>query len=160
VTRLGAAKVGPFLRQQTEELTRIWRLARASARPEVFPGLIDDLVPNFFDRAGELLATGAAPEEVWRGLAGLVRWATALAPGELTQEWAVLVEVLSATCESVNAEPAIAAWLTRAAAACEAGSVALSGGQGERPERIVIALVFSTLAPRQPRTEKEEETAG
>ncbi len=159
MTRLAPAKVGLFLHQQADELTRIWRLARATARPTVFPGLIDGLVQPFFERAGELLRGEAPPESVWQGLAGLVRWAPAIAPGEMTQEWAVLVEVLAAACESVNADPAVADWLARAASAGEAGTAALAGGKGTAPSGILTTIVFSSLTPRQPRAETEE-TAG
>jgi hypothetical protein len=159
VTRLGPAKVGHFLRQQSEELTRIWRLARTTARPTVFPGLLDGVVQPFFERAGELLLAGAPPEDVWQELSGVIRWAPAIGPGELTQEWAVLVEVLAAACESVNAEPTVAEWLARAAAAAEAGTTKLVGNRGAPPPGIVPAVVFSSVTPRQPRAETEE-TAG
>ena len=69
---LGPEKVGFFVRQHRDELTRIWRMARAEARPEVFPGLLDDVVGSFFETCADLLSRGAAPEEVWAGVAGLV----------------------------------------------------------------------------------------
>jgi hypothetical protein len=156
VTRLGPAKVGHFLQQQSDELTRIWRLARATARPTVFPGLLDGVVQPFFERAGELLLAGGPPDEVWEGLVGVVRWAPAVGPGELTQEWAVLVEVLAAACESVNAEPPIADWLARAAAMAEAETTKLVEGRGAAPPGVVTAVVFSSVTPRQPRAETEE----
>jgi hypothetical protein len=159
VTRLGPGKVSVFLRQQSDELTRIWRLARASERLEVFPGLLDDLVGRFFLDAADLLAANAAPEDLWRGLSGLVRWPPPLAPGELTEEWAILLEVLSAACESVNADPSVSTWLTRAVAACEVGTKALGGGRGKAPEGIVTAIVFSPLEPRHRRDEKGENAA-
>jgi hypothetical protein len=159
VTRLGPGKVGLFLRQQAEELTRIWRMARASERPDVFPGLLDDVVGRFFDLSAELLERGAAPEELWPGLNGLVRWPPPLAPSELSQEWAILMEVISAACESVNADPAVASWLTRAVSACEVGTSALGGGRAKGPAGIVTALVFSPLEPRHNRDEKGESVA-
>ncbi len=159
MTRLGPAKVGLFLRQQSEELTRIWRLARASERPDVFPGLLDDVVARLFDRLGHLLVNGSAPETTWSGLVGLVRWPPPLAPGELTREWAVLMEVLSAACESVNADPAVERWLTRAVGICEAGTTALGGGRDKGPAGVVIALVFSSLDPRHNRTERGESAS-
>jgi hypothetical protein len=158
VTRLGPGKVGLFLRQQAEELTRIWRMARASERPEVFPGLLDDLIGRFFDEAADLLARDAAPEDLWLGLRGLVRWPPPLAPSELTQEWAILMEVISAACESVNADPSVSSWLTRAVAACEVGTSAL-GGRAKGPAGIVTAIVFSPLEPRHSRDEKGESVA-
>lgn len=159
MTRLGPGKVGLFLQQQSEELTRIWRMARASERPEVFPGLLDDVVGRFFARAADLLAGSAAPDELWRGLRGVVRWPPPIAPGELTEEWAILLEVLSAACESVNADPSVSTWLTRAVAACEVGTTALAGGRGKAPEGIVTALVFSPIEPRHRRDEKGENAA-
>jgi hypothetical protein len=150
-------KVGMFFRGQAEELTRIWRLARAAARPDVFPGLVDALVHPFFERAGDLLASGGAPEEVWHGLVGLVRWPPALSPGELTHEWAVMVEVVGAGCESVNAAPAATEWLTRAVNIAERGSVAIAGGHGLAPEGIVTTVVFSSVSPRRPATDGEPQ---
>jgi hypothetical protein len=157
---LDAEKVGLFLRSQADELTRIWRLARASARPDVFPGLVDALVEPFFERAGALLASGGAPEEVWHGLVGLVRWPILLSSTELTQEWAVMVEVVGAGCESVNAAPSVTEWLTRAVSVAERGSVALAGGNGLAPEGIVTTVVFSSVAPRRPAAEKEPQPRG
>ena len=148
MTRLPRDRVGAFLQQQAEELTRIWRLARADARRDVFPGLLDDLVQAFFSRAGAELAAGTPPEAVWRGLAGVVRWPPSVAPSEHTEEWALMLEVLRAACESVNAAPDAAAWLAQAAAAAEAGTAALGGERAATPEGIVVAVVFSTAQPR------------
>jgi hypothetical protein len=159
VTRLCASKVGLFLQQQSDELTRIWRMARASERAGVFPGLLDDLVVRFFPRAAELLGRSAAPEELWQGLCGVVRWPPPLAPNELTEEWAILLEVLSAACESVNADPSVSSWLSRAVAACEVGTAALGGGRGKSPDGIVTALVFSPIEPPHKRAEKGENAA-
>jgi hypothetical protein len=156
VTRMPRDRVGAFLAQQSEELTRIWRLARYDARRNVFPGLLDGLVQAFFVRAGAELAAGAPPDAVWRGLTGLVRWPPALSPAEHTEEWAILLEVLRAACESVNAAPDAAAWLAQAAAAADAGTAALSAGQGAVPEGVVVAVVFSTLQPRQAPVEEED----
>lgn len=146
MTQLGPAQVGQFLCWQGDELVRIWRLARASARPEVFPGLLDGAVAAFFERAGELLQGGAAPEEVWRGLGGLVRWPPAVAPAELEVEWGVVEEVLAATCDSVNAAPEVRAWLVAAAGACRGGMAHLRE-PGAAPAGVVAAVVFSSVAP-------------
>jgi hypothetical protein len=154
---LEAERVGLFFCSQAEELTRIWRLARAATRPDVFPGLVDALVRPFFERSGELLARGGTPEDVWQGLVGLVRWPPALSPGELTHEWAVMVEVVGAGCESVNAAPAAAEWLTRAVAVAERGTVALAAGQGLAPEGVVTTVVFSSVSPRRPAASKEPQ---
>ncbi len=146
MTQLGPGQVGAFLRQQAEELTRIWRVARAGERPQVSFGLIDALVLPFFDGAGELLASGAPPEAVWAGLTGLVRWPPRLAPGELALEWALVLEVLAAACESVNAAPAVLAWLTRAGEACREGVAGLRDdgpAEGAPGVGVVAVLVFA-----------------
>ena len=147
MTRLDAGRTSLFLRQQRGQLTRIWRLGRAAARPSVFPGLLDALVEPFFERCADVLAGGGAPEEVWRGLGGLLRWPPALAPAELSQEWLVVREVLVAACESVNAAPAVAEWLGRAAAHCVEETVALGKGAAP-PPGIVTAVVYSSVEPR------------
>ena len=144
MTQLGREQVGHFLRQQGEELTRIWRVARASERPQLAYGLIDALVLPFFDGAGVLLAGGAAPGAVWAGLCGLVRWPPPLVPGELTAEWALVLDVLGAACESVNAAPPVLVWLTRAVEVCSEGVAALRGDRpGDRAPGVVAVLVFS-----------------
>jgi len=108
---LGAAQCGRAIEQSAEELLRIWRLARASARQEVFPGLLDGVMGAFFARCGRLLADAGKPEEVWPGLVGQVRWAPRLGAQDLTVEWAIAMEVLAAACESFGAENAAAEWL-------------------------------------------------
>ncbi len=144
MTQLGPEQVGAFLRQQGEELTRIWRVARASERPQVSFGLIDALVLPFFDGAGALLAAGAAPEDVWTGLSGLVRWPPKLVPMEHAREWALVLEVLAAACESVNAAPAVLLWLTRAVEVCRDGVARLRGdGPAEEAPGVVPVLVFA-----------------
>jgi len=157
VTRLGPEQVALFLSQQGDELVRIWRLARATERPDVFPGLVDGVVAAFFARASELLAAGAKPEEVWSGLGGFVRWPLSIPPDELDAEWLVVEQVLTATCESVNAAPEVSRWLHDAVDACRFGTKRL-WEPGEAPEAIVTALVFSSVAPPEPR-HGEEETA-
>ncbi len=148
MTRLGPPQVGLFLETQAPELTRIWRIARAQARTGVFPGLIDDLVQGFFERAGHLVAAGGRPEEVWSGLVGALRCHPGLGSAEITQEWAVLLEVLAAACESVNAEAAVGEWLTRAAAAAESGSVLVAThGAGHAPG-IARIVLFESALPR------------
>ncbi len=147
MSRLGPKGVGAFLLQQEGELTRIWRMARAAARPEVFPGLLDGVVGPFFARAGEELARGGAPGAVWEGLAGVVRWAITRGEEELREEWVVVREVVGAACEAVNADPAVQAWLGEASARCQQGALALCQG-GTHPPGLVPAVVFSSLVPR------------
>ena len=55
-----------------------------------------------------------------------------------------MLEVLGAACESVNAEPAVLAWLTRAVEACREG---VAGLRDDRPAEgapgVVAVLVFA-----------------
>jgi hypothetical protein len=142
---------GKIIEQSAEELLRIWRLARATARPHVFPGLLDGVMGDFFTRAGQLMAAGAAPEAVWSGLGGLIRVSPRLGTKELTGEWAVAMEVLSAACESFDASPEVGEWLARAIAEAERGVSALGANPtGDRPERIAVAQVHGDMsAPKR-----------
>ena len=148
---LGAAQSGRAVEQSAEDLLRIWRLARASARREVFPGLLDGVMGAFFARCGRLLAGGEKPEDVWPGIVGVVRWAPSLGTKELTTEWAVAMEVLTAACESFGTEPAAAEWLARALALAERGTASL---RDERPDPpapdgvVVIEIHGDMRAPR------------
>lgn len=144
---------GKAIAQSADELARIWRLARAPALPEVFPGLLDGVMQAFFARAGQLMASSGEPEQVWHGLSGIVCWSPELGAKELTQEWAVAMEVLTAACESLDAEPSAAQWLARAVAEAEKGTANLRDGDPslKAPEGIVTVLLFGELRPRRRR---------
>ena len=150
---LGRAPSGRAIEQSAEELLRIWRLARASARREIFAGLLGGVMGAFFARCGQLLARDGEPEEVWPGLVGVVRWSPEHGARELTDEWAIATEVLTAACESFQADPRVGEWLTRALAVAERGTAAM----GERqdgpadPSGVVLLLVYGGLgAQRRP----------
>lgn len=147
---LGAVPSGRAIEQSAEEILRIWRLARASARREVFPGLLDGIMGAFFARCGGLLAEGGEPESVWPGLVGIVRWSPQLGARELTGEWAIAMEVLTAACESFQADPKVGEWLARAVAAAEKGTSLLAQGRTKsyRPDGIVVLLVYGDLGPQ------------
>ena len=150
---LGAAQSGRVIEQSAEELLRIWRLARASNRREVFPGLLDGVMGAFFARCGRLLAEGDPPEQVWPGLVGVVRWAPRLGKGELTGEWAVAMEVLTAACESFGTEPAVAEWLARALALAEKGTASLYDERPDPPSPdgvVLIEVPGDMHVPRRP----------
>jgi hypothetical protein len=148
---LDAAKSGKVIEQSADELLRIWRLARATARPHVFPGLLDGVMGGFFERTGRLLAAGAAPEDVWLGLTGLIRLSPRLGAKELTGEWAVAMEVLSAACESFDAAPEAGEWLARAVAEAERGTSAMGADPtAAKPQGVVAVMLHSeTQAPRR-----------
>jgi len=150
---LGSAQSGRSVEQAAEELLRIWRLARASARREVFPGLLDGVMGAFFARCGRLLAEGEPPERVWPGIVGVVRWAPQLGKEELTGEWAVAMEVLTAACESFGTEPAAAEWLARALALAEKGTASLRDERPDPPppDGVVLIEVRGNMhVPRRP----------
>jgi hypothetical protein len=147
VTRSGTKQVGAFVRYQAEELTRIWRLARAEERKDVFPGLLDGLLESFFNEAGSLLEQGGAPEDVIRRTAGALRWPPALAPAEISEEWRIVADVLQTAADSVTTERGADEWLAAAVAAAEAGTTALDGGRGPALPRVAVVLVLSSTAP-------------
>ncbi len=146
---LGAVPSGRAIEQSAEEILRIWRLARHSARREVFPGLLDGVMGAFFARCGRLLAEDGEPESVWPGLVGIVRWSPRLGTRELTGEWAVAMQVLAAACESFQADPAVGEWLVRAVAAAEKGTALLAERRSKphRPDGIVILFTYGALGP-------------
>ncbi len=138
---LGPVPSGRAIEQSAEELLRIWRLARAAARREIFPGLLDGVMGAFFARCGQLLAGGGEAEQVWPGLVGLVRWSPHHGAIELTGEWAIAMEVLTAACESFEADPRVAEWLTRAVAAAEKGTAAVGEGREKPAGRSGVLLL-------------------
>lgn len=146
---LGPVPSGRAIEQSAEELLRIWRLARAAARREIFPGLLDGVMGAFFARCGSLLADKGVPEDVWPGLVGIVRRPPGNAGRELTGEWAIAMEVLTAACESFQADPKVAEWLTRAVATAEKGTASIRGRRGKlpRPEGILLLETYGGLAP-------------
>jgi hypothetical protein len=149
---LDSAQLGRALEQSADHLLRVWRLARASGRQGVFPGLLDGVMGAFLARCGTLLAEGGSAEAVWPGLVGLVRWVPRLGAKELTAEWAIAMEVLTAACESLGAETAAAGWLARALAMAEKGCAALRDERPDppRPDGIVTLVILGDMrVPRR-----------
>lgn len=148
---LGPVPSGRAIEQSAEELLRIWRLARAAARRDVFPGLLDGVMGAFFARCGRLLAKGGEPDDVWQRLVGIVRWSPHHGARELTGEWAIAMEVLSAACESFEADPKVAEWLARAVAAAEKGTAAIAERRGNpaRPDGVVLLFTYGEAAPHR-----------
>ncbi len=148
---LGPVPSGRAIEQSAEELLRIWRLARAAARREIFPGLLDGVMGAFFARSGRLLAEGGAPDDVWRGLVGIVRWSPRHGARELTGEWAVAMEVLTAACESFQADPKVAEWFAGAVGTAEKGTATVRERRKKpaRPDGIVLLVVYGDLGPQR-----------
>lgn len=144
-------RVGDAIAGSAGELVRLWRATRAQSRPDVWPGLLDGLVDDFFVRTGEALARGRDPALVWPSTAGLVRidpHGRERCRAEIDAEWDVVASVLSAACEALDAGEAAGEWLARAIVIARAGSRTLDRGGG--PRGIVVAWVLSGLAaPRR-----------
>jgi hypothetical protein len=152
---LDTRRTGAALVAAVDELVRVWRSARGAARPGVFPGLADGLVGPFVERAGSALAAGEPPLGPWPRTVGAVR----LDPKdvdasvrEIEAEWDLLVEVLRASCEALDSDPAAFEWLEKAIATARAGTAALSD-RAARPVGVAIVYGFSGFAPnrRRPR---------
>jgi hypothetical protein len=144
---------GRALRRAAPEQTRVWRLARAQAQRPVFPGLLDGLVPSFLAEAGRLLAEGGDPAAAWGAPAGTLRLAPGDSAEELTVEWALLMEVLGAACESFQAQPAVAEWLAKAVAAGQRATAAVASGvEGAPlpPGVLAFRTLRATLPPERP----------
>jgi len=153
----GTSAGGRILEQSSEELRRIWRLARASSRTGVFPGMLDGVISSFFAGCGRLMSQGSAPEEAWGSTRGMIRTSEKLGAAELTAEWAVAMEVLAAVCESFSAEPAVAEWLARAIAEAERATSRLPAG--ELPKGVLPVRILGALAPPR-RAQKDPAQAG
>jgi hypothetical protein len=159
--RAGPGPSGRILEQSADELTRLWRLARATSRRDVFPGLLDGTMPAFVREAGRALVAGKPPEGVWPAVTGLLRLSPPLGGAEITAEWAVAMEVLAAVCESFGAEPSVAEWLARAVGEAERATTAIAGGDvARRPAGVLVARLHGPMPPpkRLLRTQGEAET--
>ena len=143
----GTKAAGRILEQSAGELLRIWRLARAASRSGVFPGLLDGVMASFFSSAGAAMAAGSPPEDVWKGVSGMIRTSDTLGAAELTAEWAVAMEVLAAVCESFSAEPAVAEWLARAVAGAERATTGLSEAKASAPSRVLEVHILGEMPP-------------
>ncbi len=144
---LEGRRAGDAIATSAGELVRLWRATRAQARPDVWPGLLDGVMEDFFVRTGEALAEGSDPALVWPSVTGLVR----IDPGardrsraEIDAECDVAASVLSAACEALDAAEAAGEWLSRAVATARAGARTLDAGGA--PRGIVVAWSLSGLA--------------
>jgi hypothetical protein len=120
----GPREAGEAIAAAAGELTRIWRAARAQARPGVFPGASDGLVERFVGGLGEALVHGRPAEEAWARLDGVVRLDPAAegeAEEELRAEWRILGEVLAAACDALRASPEVVDAAARAVEAARHG---------------------------------------
>lgn len=152
---LDLARTGEALLATSSELHRIWRSARAQIRPNVFPGLLDEAVGAFLERAGRWLEAGAGdPAEPYRRIAGVVRvdaldrrWSAS----EIDTEWRLAGEVLKATCDALDAGKDARDLLARAIDVAREGADDLARGRG--PEGIMVLGQLSGFRPQRRRRE-------
>lgn len=145
---LEARRAGDAIARSAGHLARTWRASRMQARSSYFPGLLDGVLEDFLERAGEALAAGRDPALVWPATSGLVR----LDPRDLARalatidaEWDLAAEVLDAACEALDAGEAAAEWFARAIVIARAGSRTLHHGGG--PAEIALAWLLSPIRP-------------
>ncbi len=149
---LEARRAGDAIARSAGDLARVWRAARLQARPDVFPGLLDAVVQDFFARAGELLAAGRDPALVWPSTVGLARLdprARDRGREEIDAEWDLAAGVLASAREALGAGDDVAEWLARAIVLARAGSRGLDAGGG--PPGIAVVWVLSGIARRPSR---------
>ena len=149
---LDAHRAGEALSASAGELARIWRSARAGARPDLFPGYLDGLIEPFVALAGEGLAAGRDPALLWPAAEGVVR-----VDGrderrtlrELDAEWDLAEEVLHAACQTLDAGGAAREWISRAIVIARTGSRTLTDGSG--PSGVLTVRMLSRGATRRAR---------
>jgi hypothetical protein len=147
---LDVRRTGEALAAAGLDLARVWRSARASERPDVFPGLLDGLIEPFLARAAEALAEGRHPALLWPSLAGAVRVQASdprRSREELDAEWELVERVLHAACQALDADDEAREWVRRAIAICRAGARRLPEREGA--PGILCVRTFSELAPRR-----------
>jgi len=149
---LDAHRAGDALSASAGELARLWRSARAGARPDLFPGYLDGLIEPFFILVGEGLAAGRDPALLWPAAVGVVR-VDGRDPrrtrSELDAEWDLAEQVLDAACQSLGAGDAAREWISRAIVIARTGSRMLPDGGG--PRGILAVRMLSGGATRRAR---------
>jgi hypothetical protein len=147
---LDPRRTGDAIAAAAADLARVWRAARAAARPGFFPGLLDGLVEPFLAAAGEALADGRHAALVWPSVAGVVRLqagdlgATA---AELEAEWDLAEQVLHDACKALDAGEGAREWVSRAIAIARTGTRTLA--RGDAPDAVLVVWVHSAPAVRR-----------
>jgi hypothetical protein len=134
------------------DLARVWRAARASARLEGFPGLLDGVIEPFFTLAGDLLAVAADPAEVWASTAGVVRVHARderRTRAELDAEWNLAEQVLVSASDALGAGEAVSGWIGRAVATARGARREVAGGEG--PHGILVVRMYAAAVTRPAR---------
>lgn len=140
--RLDARRTGEAIAAASGELARIWRSARASggaAQPSPLGGVVE----RFLGALGEGLAHGRPPQAPWADTQGVVRLPARPGPGgeeALAREWKLLGEVLSAACQTLDADAAATDGVARAVDAAARASETLR--EGERPAGVFVLWIY------------------
>lgn len=146
---LAPRATGDALRSASGEVVRLWRVARASARLGVFPGLADGLVASLVERAGDaLVEDGGDPAAVVAGAAGAVRVDPRSrdgSAGELDAELAILGTVLETVCAAISAASRARAFLADVVAAARRAAPGMAAGRP--PAGVLVVLALSGTAP-------------
>ena len=150
---LGRRRAGDAISASADELARVWRSGRATARPAAFPGLLDGLVESFLFAAGDGIANGRDPALAWPATEGVVR-VDARDPevtrAELDAEWDLVEEVLVAALHALEVDDEALEWAARAVVIGRAGTRALEGGGP--PGILLVRLHSDPAAMRRART--------
>ena len=128
---LDARRAGDAIAASSEDLARVWRAGRASARPAAFPGLLDGVVDSYLLQAGDALANGRDPALVWPATEGVVRLDahdSVLTSAELDAEWDLVEEVLLAALGALEAGEDSVEWARRAVVLARTSTRALRAG--------------------------------
>jgi len=143
---LDRRRAGDALAASSEDLARVWRAGRASARPAAFPGLLDGVVDSFLLQAGDALANGRDPALVWPATEGVVRLAVrdpVRTMAELDAEWDLVQEVLVAALRALDAGEDSVQWAIRAIVLARTGTRALRAGG---PAGVLAVILHSDPA--------------
>lgn len=146
---LDVHRAGDAIATSAADLARVWRAGRAAARAGAFPGLLDGVVEPFLAALGAGLAAGRDPALIWTETTGVVRLPRdrRRAGEELEAEWDLVEEVLGASLQALDAEPAAREWIDRAVVLARLGARAL--GAGGPPGVLAVRLLSDPAATRR-----------
>jgi len=128
---LDPRRAGDAVAASSEDLARVWRAGRASARPAAFPGLLDGVIVSFLMQAGDALANGRDPALVWPATEGVIRLDVRdpeLTATEVEAEWDLVEEVLVAALRALEAGEDTVQWAARAVVLARSGTRTIRHG--------------------------------
>jgi len=144
---LDLRRSGEALRAVSGDLARVWRASRYVAGPVAFPGLLDGVVEEFFERVAETMLLGRSLEDVWASTRGVVRIpAGDRARVDLLAEWRLAGEVLLSACEALQVSREAALGVEQAVETAMGGIDRLVEGHG--PPGILAVRQLGGFRPR------------